>query len=416
MKRFALFILSVVAACALSQQVQAQNAYTYTSVSYDENSDTVTAYSSTEPSYSTTYYYSSRVSLTVTDSDGNWVGFDSNFSTSNTARASVIKPGTGADRYDAIGTHELLVNYSGYYYTYYYGYNPPNYCCSSPGSYYRDYFNFGYFTNQNIDVPGYFDFFGPGPDTPTNNQNKRLGITRGSASAPGLRINSISPERGLVGSTVSVTISGTGFRSGATVQPGNGITVSDINVASDRRSITAKFNTASDAAGGNRAVTVKVGTRTSNSKNFFVQIPTKLVLQTTQPLQTPVYQDVKDLAGTVVATGLCGVYRNYGFILVDQGGQRITQPFTIDEDFASYSGPFSSPTATPGNIAADSLVPDLQVLAFRNRCLGLNENESFLIGYTVTVGAKAFSLTTINSVVRGDFAGVKKVEMTNVVP
>lgn len=90
-------------------------------------------------------------------------------------------------------------------------------------------------------------------------------------------ITSITPNRGLIGSTVSVTINGSGFRSGATTIPSMaGITVSNLTVNTSRR-ITADFIIAANATGGNRSVAVKVGNQTSrNSVNFFVQIPTSL--------------------------------------------------------------------------------------------------------------------------------------------
>jgi IPT/TIG domain-containing protein len=90
-------------------------------------------------------------------------------------------------------------------------------------------------------------------------------------------ITSISPAQGLVGTAESVTITGTGFASGATVNAGTNISVSNTTVVSST-TITATFTpTNSTSAGGNQGVTVTVsGVPPSNSINFYVQIPTHL--------------------------------------------------------------------------------------------------------------------------------------------
>lgn len=232
------------------------------------------------------------------------------------------------------------------------------------------------------------------------------------------RIDSITPDRGLIGNFIDVTITGANLDRVTSVDAGSGISVAINSVTSAQ--ISARFNVDINAPEGNHGVFAVTSTGgRSNGGNFFVQIPSKLVLQTTGPLQTPVDSDVRDLGGNLVATNRCGVYRNYGFILVDQRtpGQRIFEPFTVIEEFGSYNGPFGAPTATPGNIGAGSLVPDLQSLTFLHpRCLRIGENESFLIGYTIRVGQRDFSLSTINTVERGDFSGQLKVELTNLTP
>ena len=85
------------------------------------------------------------------------------------------------------------------------------------------------------------------------------------------RIDSIAPARGLIGNTTSVTIGGRGFGLNPTVSAGTGITVS-ITSASDVQ-IRADFIIATNAPTGDHGVTVAVGVDTSNSVNFFVQVP-----------------------------------------------------------------------------------------------------------------------------------------------
>jgi hypothetical protein len=90
------------------------------------------------------------------------------------------------------------------------------------------------------------------------------------------RIQSISLDRALIGNTVNVTIVGEGFGSNANVQVGG----TGITPAVDFRSPTeigASFAIALNAQPGNHAVTVRVGTQTSNSVNFFVQTPSRLI-------------------------------------------------------------------------------------------------------------------------------------------
>lgn len=94
------------------------------------------------------------------------------------------------------------------------------------------------------------------------------------------KITSLSPSRAVVGQTTSITISGAGFRSGATVNAGNNITTSNVTVNSAAQ-ITVSFNIAVNAAGGNRSITVKAGNKTSNGANFYVQIPTSLTVAVT---------------------------------------------------------------------------------------------------------------------------------------
>jgi hypothetical protein len=89
-------------------------------------------------------------------------------------------------------------------------------------------------------------------------------------------IQSISPPQGLVGTAVPITISGSGFAQGATIQAGTSITVSNVSVSSST-TITATFTIENSTdAGGNWNVTVTSGGQTSNSKAFFVQIPSSL--------------------------------------------------------------------------------------------------------------------------------------------
>jgi hypothetical protein len=129
------------------------------------------------------------------------------------------------------------------------------------------------------------------------------------------RISSLSPTRGPVGNTISVTITGSGFRPGATtVNAGSGISVS-VGAVSNTQ-ISASFTIAANAEGGDRGVTVTSGGQPSNSMNFFVQVPARLTV----------------LSVAVLPTGTSGAYGctpdfDYGikvgirYQVLDQGSQ-----------------------------------------------------------------------------------------------
>jgi hypothetical protein len=102
-----------------------------------------------------------------------------------------------------------------------------------------------------------------------------LAVGSGSGGANVLpHITSISPSRGLIGATTSVTINGSGFGTSATVNAGSGTTVTTSSVSDTQ--ISASFQVASNAPSGNHSVTVSTAQGTSNSVNFYVQVPTSL--------------------------------------------------------------------------------------------------------------------------------------------
>ncbi len=88
-------------------------------------------------------------------------------------------------------------------------------------------------------------------------------------------VDGIDPPKGLIGAGIPVTISGAGFVSGkTTVNAGPNITVSNVSVSSSTQ-IVATFTSTSSAA-GNQTVKVTANGQTSNSINYFVQVPTSL--------------------------------------------------------------------------------------------------------------------------------------------
>ena len=83
-------------------------------------------------------------------------------------------------------------------------------------------------------------------------------------------LTSVSPNNGIAGATVPVTLTGTNFVAGATVNVSNpGVTVSSVNVVSGTE-ITATFTIAADAVTGAAGVTLTTSGGTSGAVGFSV--------------------------------------------------------------------------------------------------------------------------------------------------
>jgi subtilisin len=92
-------------------------------------------------------------------------------------------------------------------------------------------------------------------------------------------VSAVSPGQGTRGSTVPVTIDGSGFVSGATVSAGSGITVSNVAFVSSSR-LTASFAIDGAASTGPRDITVTNpnGNGGSLASGFSVSLPVTLTL------------------------------------------------------------------------------------------------------------------------------------------
>ncbi len=152
------------------------------------------------------------------------------------------------------------------------------------------------------------------------------------------RITSISPSRGGVGSTTSVTINGSGFRSGVTINQMTGITVSNVAFVSSTK-ITADFKIASDATGGNRSVSVTISGQLSNTVNFFVQIPTSLSVVSITVL--PSGNDEATSGCRILRFGDHGIIVSIKYQVKDQDGNSITNDKMVGQETitdAVYNG------------------------------------------------------------------------------
>lgn len=232
-------------------------------------------------------------------------------------------------------------------------------------------------------------------------------------------ISSIIPAQGAVGAAIGVTITGTGFASGATVNAGSNIAVSNVSVSSSTQ-ITATFTpTNSSAAGGNQAVTVTVAGQTSNSQNFFNQVPTHFQ-RFDQPPEAPgglgpvttvTNGNVVDLLGNILRTGFCGVYENFLFDVADQQSNEIGNgTVTVTEVFSNIKNPPGPTPATVSVLLGSQGVTDNQAYGFNYpTCLTKNQNQALDMTWTVKVGTVVYPVTTSVHITKGNFNGTQNV-------
>jgi len=95
-------------------------------------------------------------------------------------------------------------------------------------------------------------------------------IALNAAPPPAPTLTTVSPNSGIQGQNVNITLTGTNFQSGATVAvSGTGVTVSDVNRVSSS-SITATFTIGASALTGGRNVTVTTAGGTTSAQTFTV--------------------------------------------------------------------------------------------------------------------------------------------------
>lgn len=249
-------------------------------------------------------------------------------------------------------------------------------------------------------------------------------ITVGSTSFPVVApptIQSISPDQGLVGAAINVTIAGSGFSSGTPSVTAPNISVSNVSVSSDTQ-ITATFTpTNSSSAGGNQGVTVSVGGGpASNPNNFYVQVPTHFQFVSVSgapggkgPVITLTNGSVVNLAGQVLPTNFCGVYENFAYEILDQ--QATPSPIlngtaTVTEVFSNITNP---PGPTPSvNTISFATQGETDTQAYGKTyptCLSTNQNQALDYTFTVQIGSTVYPLTTVVHYTKGNFNGTLNV-------
>ena len=215
------------------------------------------------------------------------------------------------------------------------------------------------------------------------------------------RVDSVSPERALIGQPVDVVINGSGFGTGTpTVSAGSGITVSNVQLINSGE-VRARFTIATNAPGGNHAVSVttSLGQTTTINGNFFVQIPTRLrrdILAQTVVID-PGPGDVVNSFGVVTATNRCGGYRNVTYTLVDQQGEVILLAVPITETIDNYQGPPEIAPQDKTVFTSSGVIGDtLGLTGPHPTCpppFSLSFNQRFRVDTS-----PSFQLSTVNSV------------------
>lgn len=211
-------------------------------------------------------------------------------------------------------------------------------------------------------------------------------------------LTSIAPNRGPVGGTVNVFIFGDGFTASSTVTiSGSGVTHSTVNFDSSTQ-LSTIFQIATDAIEGNHAVSVTTNDVTSNSVNFFVQIPTKLRRDS--------------ISNLISQPNGCGVIRNLSYTLLDQSGQAIAVEDTITETFSNFSGPegLRPPNETSAQMSG-GVVND--TVGYLITDCPPSFTASFTQGFDAVIGTHTFHLTSSNAISMGrTSSGTKFVDIS----
>ncbi len=170
------------------------------------------------------------------------------------------------------------------------------------------------------------------------------------------------------------------------------------------------------------------GGQTSNSVNFFVQVPQKLVRTDYPgipggygPLVVITNGNVVNAAGNILLTNQCGMYRNLVYTLKDQQSpaQDIDGTYTLVEMFSNYSSTFGGtvPPSVSLNVTPGGLLVDIQYIGKpAPSCPGSNDHEAFNQSLSVTIGTSTYPLTTVNHIERGNYSGTPRVDVTITTP
>lgn len=171
------FVIAIAFLCLISSAAAAQDsgvgASGYTSIDYDEATNTVRAYSETDIDYDLSGNYQTYVQLVVTKSNGSVAASGSALDNSGLGYAEVVLSFAGeADTtYTAIGRHNAHATLYDYY-----DYAPYE-------TFYHDEYYLSYFSNQGIYEPWFHFFESPGYRQATVQiQTIRLGRTYDSVS------------------------------------------------------------------------------------------------------------------------------------------------------------------------------------------------------------------------------------------
>ena len=228
-----------------------------------------------------------------------------------------------------------------------------------------------------------------------------------TVNPPAPTLTAVSPNSGTQGATLSVTLTGANFATGATVSPGNsGITVSNVTVASATQ-ITATFTISGTAATGINNVTVTTAGGTSNGGPFTVTPPAP-TLTTVSPNSgaqgtavSVTLTGTNFVSGTTVNPGSSGITVSN---LTVVSATQITATFTISGTAATGA---SSVTATTAGGTSNGVpftvtppAPTLTTVSPNSGAQGTAvavtlTGTSFVSGATVNPGSSGITVSNV---------------------
>lgn len=226
-------------------------------------------------------------------------------------------------------------------------------------------------------------------------------------------INSITPTKGSVGGKILVSVDGSGLTSGTIVNPIPGITFSNYNYYGGSGSqFDVVFNISGNATPGNNAVSVSKAGASSNSVDFYVQIPKTAAREELQTLVViePGPGDILNAFGEVVepnGSDRCGAYRNVKYKLVDQNGEPLNLGLvdpniglSVTEILSNFQSPsgFPQPAAKTLTTLAEGIFGDILAVSgpypICPTPFAFSETQKF----KVVIDSVEFILTTQNTI------------------
>ena len=208
LKTFTFFALILCCICLVSARTNAQSATGFTDLTYDDFTNTVTAYSETDADYDIWGDYQAYVRLVVTDDSGSIVTSGSQLDDFGYGYACVTLQFAGSPdtTYTGTGTHKLYAYLYDDYWDY--DYYPYRYYIN-----YYDYWYFGFFEGYGIDYPWYYRFASPSYGFRSRRTRPiSLGATHSydSATTPGVSIDITPAQTVNDGETANFSVTVTG--------------------------------------------------------------------------------------------------------------------------------------------------------------------------------------------------------------
>jgi hypothetical protein len=278
--------------------------------------------------------------------------------------------------------------------------------------------NLGAAASNYADAPA-LDFYG---NARKSNNAVDAGAVEFASTGAAPTLTSISPNTGLRGTAVNVTLTGTNLTGAFSIGvTGTGVTVSNLVVVS-ATSVTATFTISSTAPTNGRNVRVSTPIGTSNAVTFTVTAPPAPTLTSINPTSGAVGTSVNvtftgtNLSGAFAVTGVGALIpvtnltvvspttvtatlnigrgaplgiRNLG--LTTPGGTSNTEPFRVTGGTAAFTGPTPALTTTPANGTTKT-----GTVTLRNSATGANAGPITLTAAPAVnrvTGTGAFTVT-----------------------